>query len=389
MQQVGATVSRVMNVLFVIGRLHRGGAERQMVLLAAALQRRGHRVSIATLHGPAELDALADEHGVRVRHLARAGLLRSLRTAIALIALIRNDKPDVVHPYLPESNARVTLLKPFIRPARIAWGVRASELPWVHYRRRARLLWPLVVRLARWADVVVANSWAGAEFHVGEGFPAGRMRVVPNGIDVGVFVRDVGAGVGFRERVGLGVGVPVVGMLARFDPMKGHEDFVRVGGLVAERVPGVWLLVVGAHSVADRERMLGWAAECGVADRLVMVDASGEPMAALNAMDVLVVPSRFGEGFSNVIGEALACGVPVVATDVGDAVRIVDGRCVVVGVGDVVGMADGVVAELVGPRDDAGREALRVSIVERFGLEQLAVNTEAVLNDTVTGSTGR
>jgi glycosyltransferase involved in cell wall biosynthesis len=378
-----------MNVMFVIGRLHRGGAERQMVLLAASLQQRGHTAAIATLHGPGELDALAAQHGVEVRHLGRGGLLGLVRTAIALIRLVRHERPDVVHPYLPESNARVTLLKPFIRPARVAWGVRGTELPWQHYRRRARVLWPLVVRLSRWADVVVANSWAGAEFHVGEGFPAGRMRVVPNGIDVGVFVRDVVAGVGFRERVGLGVGVPVVGMLARFDPMKGHEDFVRVGGLVAERVPDVWLLVVGAHSVADRERMEGWAVECGVGGRLVMVQASGEPMAALNAMDVLVVPSRFGEGFSNVIGEALACGVPVVATDVGDAVRIVDGRCVVVGVGDVVGMADAVVAELVTPRDDAGREALRVSVVERFGLEQLAVNTETVLNETITNATRR
>ena len=112
-------------------------------------------------------------------------------------------------------------------------------------------------------------------------------------------------------------------------------------------------------------------------DRLVIIPEVDNPVAALNSFDVLVSCSRFGEGFSNVLAEAMACGVPVVATDVGDARLIVNGLCPVVPVDDVASLADGVVQVL--KVNTPVVEDLRQSIVDRFSTSILCDRTEVLL----------
>lgn len=307
--------------------------------LAAGLVLRGHDTVIALLDHLGDLETEAEGLGVTLERLYRPERL-AVPKVLRFVRLVRRWKPDVVHPYLPRDNALVTLIKPFLGGARLTWGVRASDVDLTKYPRSTRLLWPFVVRASRFADLIIANSYAGARHHVAAGYPEHKMVVIPNGIDTERFRPDPELGRQFREECGIPKNAPVVGMLGRFDPMKGHDEFPAIFARVIHEVPEVFALVVGLHTDEQGQRFRRSCKDLGIAERVVLRQQTSTPEAMLNAIDVLALPS-LSEGFPNVVAEAMACGKPVVAYDVGDVRRIV-GECgVVVGVRDAARLSAG------------------------------------------------
>lgn len=311
------------SILFVITSLGRGGAERQMILLAEGLMDRGHRVAIALLDGEGDLASEAEAKGIELIRLFTVNRCGPIPKFARFLRAVRKFSPDVVHSYLPRDNARVAVIKPLLAPARLVWGIRASDMAWDHYGRAQKALWPVVTRLSRRADLIISNSWTGAQHHIKLGYPADRITVIPNGIDTGRFRPDREAGLQFRRTHGIPVDAKVVGMLARFDPMKGQTLFPELLRRVLEDEPGAVGVIVGNHLEEQKRGVLEIAKEKGVADRIYIVGDTRSPWAALNSFDVLTVPSIFGEGFPNVIGESLACDIPVAAFDTGDSKRLV------------------------------------------------------------------
>lgn len=375
--------ARPLRVLFVIGTLETGGAERQMINLAAGLNARGHEASIAVLDASGSLEGLAEAKGVPLHRLYMTR--RRGRGPWGFVRLARQLRPDVVHPYLPKDNVRLTLVKPWLRPARLVWGVRASDVDLSQYPLRSRVLWPIACRLSIFADLVIANSWAGADYHVKAGYPAGLMRVVPNGIDTLEFRSDAAAGELFRKSLGIPLESPVVGLLGRFDPMKGHDDFLQILSHVRAVDPACVGLVVGAHTAAQREAYLARARSLGLDGHVVVVERTPQPAAMLNAVNVLALPS-VSEGFPNVVAEAMACGTPCVVYDVGDAGRIVGDSRLVARRGDASEFAAAVMRVMA---ERPSPEGLRQTIIDSYGQEANANNSARQLYDLVELGGGR
>jgi glycosyltransferase involved in cell wall biosynthesis len=119
------------------------------------------------------------------------------------------------------------------------------------------------------------------------------------------------------------VGAPVVGIAARLDPMKGYEVFLRAAALACEAVPELRLVAAGDGPPAYAQALRSLAAELRLGERIVWLGQVANITAFYAAIDVATSSSLFGEGFSNAVAEAMACGVPCVVTDVGDAARVV------------------------------------------------------------------
>jgi glycosyltransferase involved in cell wall biosynthesis len=369
---------RTLRVLFVISSLDRGGAERQMMNLASSMNQLGHHTKIVTLVRPGAMADDARNQGVDVIDLSRRSghLARGL---VGLVKYVRHAKPDVLHPYLPRDNSLVTLLKPLLLGSRVVWGVRSSDLDLGRSRWLTRQLWPWVVRASRHADLFIANSHVGAEYHISEGYPRDRMSVVPNGIDTKVFRPDPAAGLAFRRQHQIDPLVPVVGFIGRFDPMKGHDRFADIFRRVIDDVPDCRTLVVGAHSESQAGTLLSAFGNLGIADRLTLVDEVANPANAFNACDVIALPS-YSEGFPNVLAEALACGVPTVAFDVGDARQISGSLCPVVEQHDLEAFSSALVDCL---RNPPAADLLARHIEQTYSLETLAQATVHLLEDLV------
>ena len=337
------TCGTPLHVVFVISTLGRGGSERQMINLAAELNRRGHRAEIAVLTDEGPMSDQATSAGVPVIKMSRTG--RRLSALIGLVRYVRQTKPQIVHPYLPRDNALVSLIKPLIKNAILVWGVRSSDVDWVAYKRRTRLFASLVTRVSRSADLVIANSHFGAGHHLDQGYSQKTMLVIPNGIDTATFVPDPQIHHSRRSPTASHEEVAVVGMLGRFDPMKGHDQILDVFAQARQHRADLHLAVVGLHSPQQEHRFLEEVSQRDLDGHVTLEAETSSPADMLNTFDVLVLPSK-SEAFPNVVAESLSCGVPIVAFDVGDVKRIVGEFGSVVPRGDNLALARAIVEVL-------------------------------------------
>lgn len=370
-----------MKILFLARSLGYGGAERQLVALARGLQGAGHTVTVALFYGGGPLEAELRESGVAVRSLDKRGRWDLLSFLSKLIRMVRAEQPDIVHSYLVEPNILSVLLKSVSSGTKVVWGIRASGRDLRRYERFIQLAFRLQCLLSHYADLIIANSHAGRTDHVACGFLAEKTVVVPNGIDTEQFRPDRDARRRIRAELGIGENEKVVGLVARLDPMKDHPTFLRAAALLAGDRADVRFLCVGNGPSEYRRELLSMADGLGLSDRVIWSPVRPDVAAVYNSLDVLASSSCWGEGFSNVIGEAMACGVPCVVTDAGDSAMIVGDTGVVVPPGDPESLGRGIRGLL--DEEPASRTeraaAARARVTAEFSVARLVQRTEKLL----------
>lgn len=313
-----------MNILIFIRCLAVGGTERQVPLLARGLAARGHQVTIAQFYSGGAMEAALAESDVRLVSLGKTGRWDNVGPLWRLRQLLLTEQPDVLYSFLPLQNALAALLRPRALNTRLVFGIRASGMELAHYDRLSALSYSAEVWLARYADAIVANAECFVAGAAARGFPAGRIVVVQNGIDTEIMRPDAKARQRQRQAWNIDDRTFVVGMVARLDPMKDHLNFIAAAAQFVKQAENAHFICVGGGSTEQhRETLLEAARKHGIATRLSFVGEQKDAVSAYNAFDIATLSSAFGEGFSNAIGEAMACGVPVVATDVGDARKII------------------------------------------------------------------
>jgi glycosyltransferase involved in cell wall biosynthesis len=352
----------------------RGGAERQLALLACGLARRGHQVTIITFYGGGPLLAELAEADVSVIDLHKSGRWELFGFAGRLIQAVRAIQPDVLHSYTAVPNVIAILLKPFFGAIKIVWGIRASDLNPLAYSRLARYSFRLERLLSRFPQIIICNSKAGWAHAVKRGFPQSKLIVVPNGIDTGKFKFDLEGRARLRKEWQVSKQTLLIGLVARIDPMKDHQNFLRAACLVTERRGDIRFVCVGhgAESLRDTEpaRALG--------TKLICLPARDDLPAVYSAIDIACSSSAYGEGFSNAIAEAMACGRPCVVTDVGDSAWIVESTGVSLAPEDPIALADALLHTVDQDLNELGKQS-RARIGRLFSVDALIDTSEQAL----------
>jgi len=368
-----------MRIVFLTRSLGYGGAERQLVNVARGLAARGHEVHVAVFYADGPLaDELAGSD-VRVHWLGKRGRWDLLGFAARTLRCLRACRPEVVHPYLIAPNLVALAFRPWLGGVPVVWGVRASNMDFSRYDWLARLTFAVSRRLARYTDLIIANSSAGAAFHVLEGYPRERVVHIPNGIDTERFRPDRAAGAAVRSAWGVAPRARLIGMIGRLDPMKDHPTFLRAAAALGADHADVRFACVGDGPAAYRDALRRQAVELGLGERVIWTGRRGDTDAVLNAFDLLCSSSAFGEGFPNVIAEAMACGVPCVVTDVGDSAEIVGQLGSVVPPREPEQLA-AAWRELLDGRRSYPAADLRRRIERQFSLDLLVERTENALS---------
>ncbi|EHN63236.1 glycosyl transferase [Comamonas testosteroni ATCC 11996] len=210
------------------------------------------------------------------------------------------------------------------------------------------------------------------------GYAADKLHVIPNGFDLSRFVPDVAARASVRAELGLAADVPLVGLIARFDSQKNHCGFVEAAAQVHAQMPDVHFVLAGTGVDAANIALNSAIAVKGLQARMHLLGRREDVPRLMASLDVLASSSH-GEAFPNVLGEAMACGVPCVVTDVGDSAEIVGDTGCVVAAGDMVGLARGLVDVLSYPPEQKtvlGEQA-RVRVAARYEIGHVARLYEA------------
>jgi len=367
-----------MKLCFLIRSLNVGGAERQLTELAEGLSERGHLVTVITFYSGGYFEQkLNEQHKIRCKCLNKNGRWDIISFLYRLIQTIRAEQPDVLHSYLAVSNILSIFLRLFMENGSVVWGVRASNLDLSRYPWFPRLAIRVECVLSRFADLIIVNSYAGLDYHIQRGFPSQKLVVVLNGINIEVFRPDLAARKKTRAGLGISNNQVVIGMVGRLVPMKDHPTFLKAAALLAIERKDVQFVCVGEIPSDSYHDLVQLCDVPELKGRFRWVGPWSDMPAIYNAFDLLV-SSSLSEGFPNVVGESMACGVPCVATDVGDSARIIGETGFVVAPNNPSALAEGIRKGLTANRDILG-ELARARIVAEFSLDRLIKKTEEII----------
>jgi glycosyltransferase involved in cell wall biosynthesis len=170
----------------------------------------------------------------------------------------------------------------------------------------------------------------------------------------------------------------IIGLVGRLDPMKDHETFVAAARILAARRTDVHFVCFGEGVEPHHSRISALLRDSGLDDRMQLHPFSHEMPAVYSAFDIATSASAFGEGFSNAIGEAMACGTPCVVTDVGDSRLIVGDTGTTVPIRNPMALASAWEHKLsqIGPLSS---DACRLRIVTEFSVDRLVDRTAQAL----------
>ena len=308
----------MLTIVHLIPALDAGGAERSLTNLVTRLDPACFRNVVISMTGRGVFAESIERAGVPVYTLGMQrgrpawGALWALRKLLKVLA---QDAPVVLQTWLYHADLLGLFASGFGRSINLVWNVRCSNMALGQYRVLTRCVLWLLVRCSAAPRVVVSNSEAGRRHHVALGYRAPCWRVIPNGFDPEIWRPDPVARATIRQQLGIAAQAPLIGLVARRDPMKDHENFLAAAALILAARPACRFVLVGAGSVALHAEI----ADPALRAACVSLDHHPDLPGLTAALDVACLSSAWGEACPNVVGEAMACGVPCVATEVGDA----------------------------------------------------------------------
>lgn len=371
----------MLKIAFLIRDLNYGGAQRQLVTLVKALAQQGFDTTILCFYPDGPLEKNLKDSQVKIISLDKRGRWDFFSFFLRLIHHLKEIRPNVLHGYLSESNLMTIFTKPFFPSIRIIWGVRVSDVNLIYSDWLSRVNFQWECFFSSFADLIIVNSKAGRDYHIAHRFPADKMVVIPNGIDTERFKPDREARVKLRSQWGILEETILIGLVGRLAPMKDHPTFLRAATLLCKDRQDVSFVCVGTGPEDYTQELYHLAEQLGISEKVIWAGSRADMAVVYNALDILSSSSAYGEGFANVIGEAMACGVPCVVTDVGDSAWIVENTGIVVPPQNPEALAKGwsLVIEQQQYKDAVLKLRIRSRIVSEFNCNKLEQNVVALL----------
>jgi glycosyltransferase involved in cell wall biosynthesis len=340
-----------MRVLYVITGLGTGGAEAMLLKLLERLNRERYTPMVISLTTIGEIGPRIVALGIQVQALGMTFGFPSPWSFLSLIRHINQFKPDIVHTWLYHADLLGGVAAWLAGAPAIAWNLRNSNLERDKTRWSTRLVVHVCAAISHWVPKqILSCSETARRVHVELGYSAGKMVVIPNGFDLARFRSDEESRRTVRKELQLSYNAKLVGLMARFDPHKNHRGFVEAAAAIHKAMPEVHFVLAGSGVDEANVALNDLVDANDLTDCIHLLGLRNDMPRLMAALDVLA-SSSYGEAFPNVLGEAMACGVPCVVTDVGDSAEIVGETGRVVQPGDMQGLAQHIVELLHLPKE--------------------------------------
>ena len=357
-----------MKTVHIITGLTTGGAERALYNLLQGGLSTEFDSHVISLNDAGTMGAQIEALGVPLTTLGMKAGRPSVAGVLTLRRVIRNLQPDLIQGWMHHGNLAAILARFFCsKKVPVVWNVRQS----LYQMKNEKVLNRQVIRLNRFFSRSVAsllyNSQLSRTQHEDFGFASDKGLVIPNGINCQQFSFSIASRQGIRSELSIPEEVMVVGHVARFHPMKDHAVFLQAAKMILGDYPDAHFILSGRDIQLDNvelKRHIPGALQ----NRVHLLGERGDIADLMSAMDILCSSSRWGEAFPNVLGEAMAVGIPCVATDVGDSALIIGDCGVVVPPEDKVALAAGIESLLAMPGSErrALGENARRRIEDKF-----------------------
>lgn len=347
------------HVLHIIVGLSTGGAERSLFNLASSASASGFTHSIISLTSKGHFGPLLEERGIGVHQLAMSTASGLAAAPFRFRDLVRRLSPEIIQGWMPHGNAAAMVAASIAGyEVGLAWNVRQSLYDLRAEKRTTQWMIRGLKTCSRRPDAIIYNSYQAREHHEALGFYPLNGLVIPNGFDTRRWKPDAHHRAALRAELGLADDVPLVGLVGRFHALKDVPTFIAASAIAMKLDPRLHAVMIGEGLTRDNKALAPLFSELPP-QRFHALGPRDNVEALLPGLDFLCL-SSVSEAFPNVVGEAMASGLPCIATDVGDCAKLVDGLGWIVPRSDPARMAEAMVEAArmdVARRQEVGKAA--------------------------------
>ncbi|MEA3323413.1 MAG: glycosyltransferase [Patescibacteria group bacterium] len=370
-----------------------GGAEGMLLKLLSGMDNKRFANQVVSLTDVGPIGEQISAQGIPVYALFMPNGRVNASGLVKLWRLLNTLRPRILQTWLYHADLLGLLFGKLALIKNICWNIRGSYHDLKKYRSSTKWTIKMCSIFSSFPDVVIANSYRGREFHVALGYRAKRWSVLPNGFDLNKFKPDQIARAKLLHELGLthclnngndkgnnGNGNPpmLIGLIARYNPMKDHSTFIKAACSLLKEIRDVHFVLVG-KDVDPGNRLLTAQIPSDWNNRFHLLGERND-IESITAGLNIASSSSYGEGFPNILCEAMACEVPCVATDVGDSARIVGNTGSVVSTKDPEALAMAW-TEMIGLGEEGRRRlgvAARKRVMDHFELSKIVKKYEAL-----------
>jgi glycosyltransferase involved in cell wall biosynthesis len=375
-----------LKIVHIIGDLRTGGAEAMLCKLLSGMDRRRFDPVVISLRNRGDLGTQMKDLKVPVHVIGMSGV-PTLNKLWRLIRLVKQLEPDVIQGWMYHGNLAAQLTGAFSgKEIPVVWNIRQSNYSLKDEKPlTAAMIW-LNARLSGLPTKLVNNSKESARLYEEKlSFNGDKWVIIPNGFDLNDFAPSAAARTKLRQKLGLAENTFLFGMVARYHQMKDHETFLKAASSLLRTNSDVHFVLAGGDVISSNEELSGLIGKLGIQENVHLLGERNDIAQVTAALDVATLSSAYGEGFPNVIGEAMACEVPCVITDVGDSASIVGETGIVVRPRDTNSLAEGWFRLLHMDQDQ--RRALGILARQRienlFSLSAIARQYESLYEEVI------
>jgi len=302
-------------ILHLISTLDVGGAEQNLLRLISSLDKNTYDTTVVSMTDIGPIGKEIMNRGFSVHALNMKKGIPDPRGISRFKKIVSHVQPHIMQCWMYHANLFGVV---FSRGRHLVWNIRCSDMDLSQYGFVYKYTVKAGGTFSKIPDVIVANSVAGKEFHEGLGYEPGKWEVIPNGFDTDLFKPDETLRKGIRHELGIPDDAPVIGLIARFDPMKDHTTFFHAAHLLLETHPSVRFVLAGQDITQDNPEVHNLIGDFRNSPQFHLLGQRHDIPDVLTALDI-ATSSSLSEGLPNTIGEAMAAGIPCVVTDVGDS----------------------------------------------------------------------
>jgi len=374
-----------MKVLHIINGLKDGGAEAILYRLCSHDKANTH--AVISLMDDGKYGPLLRDAGIDVQCLNITKTRVSPLAMLRLYRMIKSFHPDAVQTWMYHADLLGGAVARSAGYKNINWGIHTSTLDPKQSKRTTILIAGLCAK-ASWIvpKRVICCAQKSLDVHKALGYAPSKLIVVNNGYDLSKFFIDDNMGISVRQELQLGTDVPLLGMVGRFDPQKDHFNLIAALAIVKRTHPQARCLLIGSGMNHDNAALMKCITDNEVENQVLLLNQRSDIPAIMNALDLHVLSSAYGEAFPNVLNEAMACGTPCVTTDVGDSALIVAKTGWVVPPKDPHALAAAILEAIEdktnAPQEWAARQTMaRRRVQENFSIETMVSGYQAAWSE--------
>jgi glycosyltransferase involved in cell wall biosynthesis len=311
-----------MKILHIITGLNNGGAEAVLFRIATHKNQNVTHSVISLMDEGVYGEKLRD-CGISVEclYLSKTNFFMKF---FGLIRKIKKIQPDVVQTWMYHADLFGGIAAKIATNSPIVWGIHHSNLD----AKESKFLTILIARISAFIsrfipDAIISCSHRGAAIHQELGYQKDKFTVIPNGYDLSAFYPNPSAGQRLREQWDVADSDVLIGLVGRWNAQKDHHNLIQAISLLKKKDIHVQCVLVGPNISRENDALFQMIQGYGLENDVMLLGPRSDILDVMNALDMHVLPSAFGEAFPNVVCEAMACGTPCVVTDVGDAAFIV------------------------------------------------------------------